>query len=699
MAMEEQDSYSPASWQRLLKAFLFGLVLAVCLSVILSFQFLAGRYQWEVAQIATHDVRSAITIPSYVSKNLTARERDLAEAAVLDVYKQDPNVVYQQKRMATNALERITASRGPVASPVSGDLNDLRLSSGLLRDIATLSDSEWVAVTNEVRKVLDVVMRNLIKPSQVEDSRDTVLAQIDLGLSPIQASVATRLVQQFIVPNYLFDAEATAKGRRAARDGVEPVRFSIGKGEIIIRSGDVVKELDLEKLEAIGLRNPTMNWMDLFAALLLMSVVAALLSTHLYLFRPAILSGQRSLLLLLLIMVLPVLTAKLVVPGREDFAYLFPIAAAPMLATILLDAELGIMVAGLSAVLMGVVSNGSFELAVASFLMGLIGVVGLTRTERFSRFFLTGIAVGAAVLLVVASFEVASGQPELSRLVRIVMISLANGMLSAALTLGTVWLLGHLFGITTTIGLLELGNQTQPLLRRLFLEAPGTYQHSMLVADLASQAAHEIGADALLSRVASYYHDIGKITSPHLFIENQIEGHNIHDQLDPNVSAQNIIAHVREGLSVAKRNRLPVRIQEAIAQHHGTALAAYFYERARKNSGDSFLPEDGFRYPGPRPRSKEAAIIMLADKVEAWVRSSRDHSHENIARLVDKIINEKLFGGQLADCDLTLRDIEILRQTFTKVLRGIYHPRIEYPEAPATEPDPVLVAEGQSADA
>jgi hypothetical protein len=495
--------------------------------------------------------------------------------------------------------------------------------------------------------------------------------------------VAAALASSFVKPNYVINQPATNEARRKARDEAPLVQISLARGEIILREGETVKATDLEKLEAAGLRNPSLNWYDIISVALLVLCCTGVIVLYLHLFRHEIVDSQRSLLLLTLIIVVTALTAKFVIPGREDFAFVFPVATGAMLIALLLDSEIAFVAALPIGVLVGIVGNSSFELGAAGLLSSFVGIIGIWRSERFSRFFLTGLGIAAVTFAVVASFELGTGEPEMSRVIRMLIISAANGGLSASLALGTVWLLGHLFGITTTLGLLELGNQTQPLFRRLFLEAPGTYQHSMLVADLATRASQEIGADALLARVGAYYHDIGKILHPYDFIENQVEGQNIHDLLEPEVSAQRVLSHTAQGLRLARQYGLPSKVQDILAEHHGTNLTQYFYRKAQEKAGARPLPEAQFRYPGPRPRTRESAIVMLADAVEAAVRASPDHSIEKIGKTVNRIINDRLADGQLAECDLTLRDIDIIRQTFVRVLKSIYHPRIAYPEAPS----------------
>jgi putative nucleotidyltransferase with HDIG domain len=331
---------------------------------------------------------------------------------------------------------------------------------------------------------------------------------------------------------------------------------------------------------------------------------------------------------------------------HQIFGYIFPVAAVAMLMGTLLDAELALMPAIVVAVLTGYLSNSSLEFATLAIVGSVIGMIGARRTERLNTFFITGLEIAAANIVVILGFHLSTGDLDYTRVLLIVVVSVANGLLCAILTLGSYTLLGHIFGITTSLGLLELAHPTQPLFRRLLTEAPGTYHHSVVVANLAERAAETIGADALLARVGSYYHDIGKVMHPYFFIENQLDGFNVHDRLDPVTSGHAIAAHVADGLSLGRRHSLPGKVLDIIEQHHGTSLVRYFYHQACQENGATAVSPADFSYPGPKPQSREAAIVMLADSVEAIVRANRDHSVEQIEVSVNKAVADRIAEGQ-----------------------------------------------------
>jgi hypothetical protein len=325
--------------------------------------------------------------------------------------------------------------------------------------------------------------------------------------------------------------------------------------------------------------------------------------------------------------------------------------------------------------------------------LGITGALAARRIERLNAFFLAGFQVALAGLAITLAFRLINLDYDWRGTANLGVWAVANGLLSAILTMGTFSLVGPLFGLTTMLQLLELAHPSQPLLRRLLTEAPGTYHHSIIVGNLAERAAEQIGVDSLLVRVGAYYHDVGKLHRPYYFAENQFEGDNIHDRLRPEASAAALIDHVVYGLELGRQYGLPRSVKDFIAQHHGTGLASFFYRQAVKQAGAETVDESKFRYPGPRPQSKATALVMLADVVEASVRAASNRSTQSLELLVERAVNERVLEGQLDECDLTLKDLEIIKRSFTRQLQGVYHPRIDYPKPDELEPVATHVAE------
>jgi putative nucleotidyltransferase with HDIG domain len=374
-----------------------------------------------------------------------------------------------------------------------------------------------------------------------------------------------------------------------------------------------------------------------------------------------------------------------VTAGRPTLPFFLPTAAIAMLLAVLLDASIATIVMAFVAVIGGAVNGASLEFATYTFLGGMAGIVTVGKGDRLQAFLQAAVAVFIVNGLVVSVFSLL-GARDLRGILELGFASAASAAGSGIAAVGSFAVLGSVFGILTVFQLLELANPSQPLLRRLLVETPGTYHHSLMVGNLAERAAEAIGADPLVTRVAAYYHDIGKLANPLAFIENQAGGDNIHDQLEPEVSAGILKQHVVDGIDLAYKARLPKALIAYIPQHHGTAIMSYFYARARELAGpDGVADERKFRHSGPKPQSREAALIMLADGVEASVRSLASRDEAAIRAMVTRIIEERTTDGQFDECDLTMRDLEQIREAFVEQLLAMYHTRIAYPQNTVVE--------------
>ncbi|MGQ9573510.1 MAG: HD family phosphohydrolase [Dehalococcoidia bacterium] len=485
------------------------------------------------------------------------------------------------------------------------------------------------------------------------------------------------------------------------REGDTAPRDISVHGEVIVEKGEIIEPWVMERLRDAGLVDVHLEGDDVAAAVLMALLGALVLGGYLYRFQPEEAASLPRLLLLTLLIVLWVAAAKLFLAqalpdnDRLFLAYLLPVAAAPMLVAALLDAGLAVVVAGVLAFLVtfagfyqpdarSVVAGNpmeAFQMASVFTLAGVVGIYGVHRAERVNRYLVAGGGVAVVSFVGLLIFWLLDPRREVLDLPWALLTTALGGLLSAVITVGAFIVLGLLFGITTRVQLMELAQLSHPLLRRLQAEAPGTFHHSVVVSNLAEQAADLVGADPLLVRVGCYYHDIGKLMRPSFYIENQTDERNPHERLDPYTSARIISAHVAAGMELARKYRLPSQVRAFISQHHGTRLVTYFYRKASQENPD--VDSRLFAYAGPKPQSKETAIAMLADSAESVVRSSRDRSPERIDALVEAVIAERLAERQLDECDLTLRDLKVIGESFKTTLRGIYHRRIEYP--PPTE--------------
>jgi putative nucleotidyltransferase with HDIG domain len=442
---------------------------------------------------------------------------------------------------------------------------------------------------------------------------------------------------------------------------------------------------------------------DVAAAVLVALVGGASLALYLYLFQPQGVSDLGRLAMVALLVILWVLAAKvflsLTLPDNDRLflGYMLPVAAAPMLVATLLDGSLALAVALIVVVLAtfaGFYNQdlpevdatsplSAFPMATVFIFGGLTGIYAIFRAERMQRYLVAGGMVALVSFSLLLAFWLVDSDRRGQDVPLMLLATGIGGILSAVVTVGASVVLGLLFGISTRVQLMELAQLSHPLLRRLQEEAPGTFHHSVVVGNLAERAADLVKADSLLVRVGCYFHDIGKVAQPEYYIENQLTGDNPHDRMTPQASATVVSHHVRAGLELARKHRLPALVRAFVGEHHGTRLVTYFYRKA--SAQDPTADPEKFRYPGPRPRSKETAIVMLADSVEAVVRSSRDRSTERIDALVDGVVAERVTEGQLDQCDLTLRDLRVIAESFKATLHGIYHPRIEYPAPTAAE--------------
>ena len=375
--------------------------------------------------------------------------------------------------------------------------------------------------------------------------------------------------------------------------------------------------------------------------------------------------------------------AKLMVPAHALQPYLLPMPALAMMLSLIFGAPIAVVVSTSLSLVIGQLAGSGLEreLIFYQFVGCVAAAISMRRIDRINSFALSGIAIALANMSSTGIFALLAAQPPLPVEVLLRMgAGLLNAVLSVSFALAGYSLTAHYLDIVTPLQLLELSRPTHPLLRRLLLNAPGTYHHTLLLSNMAERAAEAIGADPLLARVAAYYHDIGKAVQPFFFIENQVDHENPHDRLnDPYESSRIVINHVYDGLALAHKYRLPKLIADVIAQHHGTMLTAYFYHQAKTQAANGEVDERFFRYPGPRPQSREAAIIMLADGSEAAVRAARPATVEELAMVLQKIFRDRLTSGELDESALQLRDLELIRRAFVEILQGQFHPRIQYP--------------------
>jgi hypothetical protein len=545
--------------------------------------------------------------------------------------------------------------------------------------VAQMSMPRWEAVAAGARSALESTLANSIREDEVVELRQSVGDLVTTDLADDERALAGGLAAAFIEPNVVINDALTEEARNQARARVQPVQVSIQAGETIVREGDRITAGDIEALEELGLTRPRVQAGTVAGNALLSIIIAGILVGYLWRFEPQIWHRNRSVLLFFLALVVTAVAIR-ISADRTLWAFAVPTSATVLLIGILLGSSAGAAMAGGLAVLAGVMNRDALELAVYVLAGGLVSLMTIARAERLNAFVRVFAALTVTNIVVVLAFSLLN-QRDLAAILQLTLMGLVNAGLSVALAIGSFTILGNLFGFMTVFQLLELANPSNRLLRRLLLETPGTYHHSVMVGNLAERAAETIGADPLLARVAAYYHDIGKMKNPLAFIENQAGARNIHDDLDAETSARIIAGHIRDGIDLGYEHGLPVQIIGYIPQHHGTSVMTYFHQKALRERGGraDLVNETTYRYPGPKPQSREAAIIMLADGVEASVRSLDEKDEESIRAMVDQIVDARVADGQLDDAELTLRHISDIKDAFVGQLLGMYHSRIKYP--------------------
>ncbi len=494
------------------------------------------------------------------------------------------------------------------------------------------------------------------------------------------------LGRNFIVPNLVVDTLDIQARRIAAMNEISPVREMVMSGEIIAHAGGRISDRQEKVLEAmyrqmeIQARGESwfMPFFPILARMILVLVAFLMLYLYLYYFRTQIYLSNPKILALFLIYGLELLLIYVIGIRLGLSVYLYPLAIFSILVTILFDSEAGIFNSFILALLLGVLHRFNFTIVIMTIIVGTVASYSTQHVRHRSEFFRSIIYLAityVGLIYLIESFKVSPPAGTMN----LIGYGVVNGIISPLLTIGILPFFESLFGFTTDLTLLELSDLNRPILKRLSLEAPGTYHHSIVVGNLAEAAAKAIDANSLLARVGAYYHDIGKIEIPEYFVENQLGIKSKHDYLTPTMSAIILSSHVKKGRMLGEEADLPDEILNFIEEHHGTMLMSYFYNKA-KEQGIESPTTDEFRYPGPKPRIRETAIVMLADTVEAASRTLSEPKPARIRNLVQNIINDRFQSGELEECPLTLKDLAEIRESFVQILIGVFHQRIEYPK-------------------
>jgi cyclic-di-AMP phosphodiesterase PgpH len=650
----------------------------------------------------------------FESQVLTERAREEAAAQVAPVlFPVDPAVRNRQVETLGDLLTEIRTIRQRTDLTSQQKLDQLQdtaaaslLSQPAQTALLSIASDRYTELRAAAEEGLRAIMAQPIQEStNVGALVEDYLAAMPNRPADLQEETALReLLQGFVGVNTEVDEERTEQLRTDARANASPVIRTISEGQTLAAEGEVLTAEQIEDLKATGVIEAGVDLYKVGAGAAAALGLGLLLGVYVYQFQPVPPPGKRRLLLIAFAIAVTLATVRFLTPSllpdteQRFLLFMIPVAGAAMIAASFADLQFGAIVAVGVGLFVAFIAAATPEIPGAAFASplealevgaaftagGLAGASTVYRAEKLSRYAVASFAVAFGTALVLGVFWMLTEPRDHEALAWLAAASAVNGIAASVITVGVFVVLSLAFGVTTRLQLMELAQSNSPLMQRLQDEAPGTYHHSMMVGALAERAAEQIGADSLITRAGAYYHDIGKLAQPHYYIENILDGQQSpHDTMPPVESAHRIIEHVTNGLEMARKHRLPEVIRDFIPQHHGTRLVTYFYRKAI-NAGES--PEASeFSYSGPRPRTKEAAIVMLADSCEAVVRAGNDRGPEQISAVVDAIFAERLAEGQLDDCDVTMRELQVVATSFKSTLRAVYHQRIEYPAATTDE--------------
>ena len=660
-----------------------GVAFFLLFMIILSSDFVSDKVSLEVGQVSDRDVIAPRTV-AYVDVIKTKKFEDEVLASVANVYdldvtaiaKAEENIgaIFSEAKQVVGNKELVSAEQKK--EKLQQGL-PLPLPNNVLDGLVHLDAASMVNAEEQSKSILRKFFQRGIRDDDLDIARKHIVIETEeMGLDKRVESVIAGIGQALLKPNFILNVRETDKRKQSAINSMEPVRETVKKGQIMVRRGDIVTSEQIHAVEELGLSKGHVNEMRIFGLAIFVIAVMIIILGYMYRFAYPIYTNDLYLVLLGLITLVTLLLGK-AAHYYSDFSA--PIAAGALLVAILIDARLGVVISIALALLFGIIVEHDLRAVSTVLIASLIGVYSVSKMAHGYSLTKTGIIIAGVNFVVIG----ATGFIEQLNSAQILMQGvqgIVSGIAASVITTGLLPYLENAFNITTPLKLLDLAQPNHPLLQRLLLDAPGSYHHSVLVGNLAETAAGYIHADPVTVRVGAYYHDIGKIKRPYFFVENQAGNENPHDKIAPSLSTLIVTSHIKDGVDLCREYKLPQIIIDIVQQHHGTMLVSYFYKRATENEHSECIIEADFRYEGPRPQSKEAALIMLADACEAAVRSIGKPNKNRIEATVRKIIRERLHDGQLDECNVTLKDLNVIGDVFIRVLSSMFHTRIEYPD-------------------
>lgn len=668
---------------------IIAVITVIAIFAMLSVAVTPARYDIQVGQPAPNTIKASKDV---VDRITTEKLKSEAAAAVKSMYSFDEGAAEEVKEQLTEAfksfrglsslvtVEENTEFTEEQLEAANAGIPDIDLTVDEIKALCMADADALSSLSERAVACVEEAMNDRLSEKAVEEKVGKIREQLlTEGFDEKLVSVAMTAVNTYIRPNYFYDEAATEAARQAEKDKVAVV--SRIKGEVIVSDGELVTEAQYVMLDALGIVKQSTVDIWLYVGLGLLLIISMLaVALFLFLFEKSVYSSPRK---LLMISIICILTMGFCMLAREVDTYAMPVTLAVLMIALLIDRRTALFISIPLSVLISMLASatGSFfnmanyTIIISSLVSGIVELWILKFRQTRVSVLLAGVAAGVCNIVITFTVGLISSSGLTSALYP-ALISSVSGVLAAVLCIALTPAFEGIFNCVTTTRMVELSNPNQPLLRRLMLEAPGTYHHSIIVANLAEAAADAIGANGMLARVGAYYHDIGKIKRPNYFKENQM-GDNPHDRTDPRVSTAIITAHPREGLQLLRESRIPDEIRNIVLTHHGDTPVIYFYNKALTDKGEADIND--FRYPGPRPNTREEAVVMLADTVEAAARAMTDPTPEKMRELIHKLIRGKIEDGQLDDCSLTFADISLIESSFVTVLSGAFHERIEYP--------------------
>lgn len=597
----------------------------------------------------------------------------------------DPEDPEKQERSKSEQIKKVSENFSKLAEEEPG----LRLTDEAIASLLTKGTAELRKMQKEIVSIIGEELSKPVRSGDLSTVRYEVERKLRLSdaIPPTELQTLITLSRSLVVETETINETLTDKRIEEEKNAVEPTR--ILQGQVIVREGQFIDSEIYRQLELTGLLTNQSSSKPMIGLILYVIFVSAIVYLHFMTWDEENGKKKKSLLIIYTIFFILVIMMKLLSLIDKEFdvqvAFLFPTALAPLLVKLLTNERLAYMMTIITAATAGIMLQEGFsaimqmEIALYILFGGVLSIYILGNNGRRSNILRTSLGVGVSNILFIGFYLLMTQSSyELSELAFYLIAALTSGILSGALTIGLMPFFESAFGLLSDMRLIELSNPNHPLLKKVLTETPGTYHHSVMVANLADAACESVGANGLLARVGSYYHDIGKTVRPHFFIENQHGLMNPHDELPPDKSRDIIIAHATDGAEILAKHKMPIEIVDIARQHHGTSFLKFFFVKAKEMGQD--VVEDDFRYPGPKPQTKEIAIISIADSCEAAVRSLKEPTPEKIEKLVKSIIAGKLNDGQFDECDLSMRELRKIEKVICETLNGIFHSRIEYPE-------------------